>query len=458
MTSNNDEKTILCKDLLDHYTNHNAADIESFLKSNMGHLHTSSRSRFIRLNPRYDTSETLLRLQEELKGVAPIRIPWLDDKLSFYSVPGDYSLRSSPLFTSGRIYGMDVSSGAAVQALLIDSIDKSSKDHAANHEFRVLDLCCAPGLKTCAIADLLEQCQKTTKLEIVGVDINAPRLHLCRKIIQKYHIDPDTSGKPMTDKCGLCISLFCADGTTFGTRASLEKDTESLIFDSVLAREESIIAGKRKRLNKSARSRERKRLKTLGKHIFHGTQLLQNTNGSSEHCSNFTNSTDNHDHEILITRFDRVLVDAECSTDGAVRHLQKKVGNSHLNETKDCQVTNTKLTDSKQLDELIDLQKRLIMSGFRLLKPGGIMVYSTCSLAREQNENVVKWLLDECENRCELLPVAFNHTRNDSEDEKHSMISPGFDGIGLRFHPSVSGETMIYGGGFYLAKLKKSVL
>jgi len=70
----------------------------------------------------------------------------------------------------------------------------------------------------------------------------------------------------------------------------------------------------------------------------------------------------------------------------------------------------------------------------------------------------VKWLLDECENRCELLPVAFNHNRNDSEDKKHSMISPGFDGIGLRFHPSVSGETMIYGGGFYLAKLKKSVL
>jgi 16S rRNA C967 or C1407 C5-methylase (RsmB/RsmF family) len=350
---------------------------------------------------------------------------------------------------------MDVSSGAAVQALLFHNVDdKLQKGDLATNDnnFRVLDLCCAPGLKTCAIADILDQSQfeEATNIEIVGVDVNPSRLHLGRNIIEKYHIDADTSGRSMNDLCNLSISLFCADGTTFGTRTSLQKDVDSLKFESTLARNEKMMAGKRKRMNKSAKSRERKRLKTLGKDMFHGTQLL-NTDESSECCSR--SSLHDNDDEIMITRFDRVLVDAECSTDGAVRHLQEKIG-----KTTDCQITNTKLTNSKQLDDLVHLQKRLILSGFRLLKPGGTMVYSTCSLAREQNENVVQWLLDKFENRCVLVPVIFDSVRSSVQEKKISMISPGFDNVGVRFHPSIDNGNMIYGGGFYLAKLKKLAL
>lgn len=456
MTSNDDEKPILCTELLHHYKKHNVTEIESFLKTNMrNNIESSCTSRFIRLNPRYDTSETLILLKNELQGVIPIKIPWLDDSLCFYSVPGNYSLKNSPLFTSGKIYGMDVSSGAAVQALLFHNVDdKLQKGDLATNDnnFRVLDLCCAPGLKTCAIADILDQSQfeEATNIEIVGVDVNPSRLHLCRNIIEKYHIDADTSGRSMNDLCNLSISLFCADGTTFGTRTSLQKDVDSLKFESTLARNEKMMAGKRKRMNKSAKSRERKRLKTLGKDMFHGTQLL-NTDESSECCSR--SSLHDNDDEIMITRFDRVLVDAECSTDGAVRHLQEKIG-----KTTDCQITNTKLTNSKQLDDLVHLQKRLILSGFRLLKPGGTMVYSTCSLAREQNENVVQWLLDKFENRCVLVPVIFDSVRSSVQEKKISMISPGFDNVGVRFHPSIDNGNMIYGGGFYLAKLKKLAL
>lgn len=459
MTSNNDEKTILSKELLHHYKKHNVPDIENFLKRNMVGMHSSCTSRFIRLNPRYDQSETLRLLQNELNGVVPIKIPWLDDSLCFYSVPGNYSLSSSHLFTSGRIYGMDVSSGAAVQALLFLDVDGKSQinDFAASDNFRVLDLCCAPGLKTCAIADILEKYQEATKMEIVGVDVNPSRLHLCKNIIKKYHVDTDTSGRSINDAYNLSISLFCADGTAFGTPASLRKNVDSLTFESTVAREETMIAGKRKRMNKSAKSRERKQLRTLGKDMFHTTYLTPNTNESSELCSG-SSFNDNHDDEIVITKFDRVLVDAECSTDGAVRHLQEKVEKNQFSKTKDCQITNTKLTNSKQLDDLVDLQKRLIMSGFRLLKPGGIMVYSTCSLAKEQNEDVVKWLLDKCENRCDLLPVNFKCARNGAEEKNDSMISPGFDNIGARFHPSIGNGNMIYGGGFFLAKLQKLVL
>lgn len=56
---------------------------------------------------------------------------------------------------------------------------------------------------------------------------------------------------------------------------------------------------------------------------------------------------------------------------------------------------NEALTDKTKLKELTDLQKRLLRIGFMLTKPGGVVVYSTCSLSTEQNKNVVSWLLAE---------------------------------------------------------------
>ena len=41
------------------------------------------------------------------------------------------------------------------------------------------------------------------------------------------------------------------------------------------------------------------------------------------------------------------------------------------------------------------LQRRLLKSSARLLKPGGLLVYSTCTLAPEENEEMAAWLLAE---------------------------------------------------------------
>ena len=43
-------------------------------------------------------------------------------------------------------------------------------------------------------------------------------------------------------------------------------------------------------------------------------------------------------------------------------------------------------------------QKQLIETGFNLLKEKGILVYSTCSLEPEENEEVVDFLLKKYEN------------------------------------------------------------
>lgn len=58
-----------------------------------------------------------------------------------------------------------------------------------------------------------------------------------------------------------------------------------------------------------------------------------------------------------------------------------------------------------RLDSLTDLQRGLLMNGFRLTKAGGIVVYSTCSLSRAQNEDVVAWFLATVRGRAVLEPL-----------------------------------------------------
>ena len=52
------------------------------------------------------------------------------------------------------------------------------------------------------------------------------------------------------------------------------------------------------------------------------------------------------------------------------------------------QLGNEALMDETKLKELTDLQKRLLQNGFWLMKQGGVVAYSTCSLSTEQIKDV----------------------------------------------------------------------
>ena len=72
--------------------------------------------------------------------------------MEFFAIPGEFCLNKASSFQSGRVYGMDVTSGAAVAALLLDVFDRVDSSGLNRHEsrdekepLRVLDLCCAPG-------------------------------------------------------------------------------------------------------------------------------------------------------------------------------------------------------------------------------------------------------------------------------------------------------------------------
>lgn len=409
----------------------------------------------------------------------PITVSWLNEKLAFYAIPASFALAKSESFQSGRVYGMDISSGAAVAALLFEDHDcstigsivhkktESNTSSAASNAMRVLDLCCSPGLKLCAIADCLRDTAEST---VVGVDVNESRISLCRRIVKKYQIDQQTSGRNNNaDGCDgnrstavagndVRIRLYCEDGCKFGTTRC-----SSLFFDSEVALEDAQVAGKRKRMNKSARARQQKRLRAV-------THLdFINAQGSDDAAESYSidDSTTDRTTSIMIHPFDRVLVDAECSTDGALKHLKHKVKHQSNGAVVDGTALSTsgisKLGDAGELSELIELQKRLILSGFGLLKRGGILVYSTCSLSEAQNEGVVNWLLQQCADSY-IIPVSFSRDGGGSEEDS-ILISEGSTSIPgtVRFRPKLHDNSSdgtntasrLTGGGFWLAKIGK---
>lgn len=77
--------------------------------------------------------------------------------------------------------------------------------------------------------------------------------------------------------------------------------------------------------------------------------------------------------------FDRVLLDTPCSGEG---RFIAEIPGTYRNWS------------VRTVKELSKIQKKLIKSGYNALKPGGIMVYSTCTLNLEENENILRWALE----------------------------------------------------------------
>lgn len=78
-------------------------------------------------------------------------------------------------------------------------------------------------------------------------------------------------------------------------------------------------------------------------------------------------------------RFDKILLDAPCSSEGLVRKKREALVD-----------WSQKLVEKKSAE-----QKHLIVRAFDYLKKGGEMVYSTCTFAPEEDEEVILHLLKE---------------------------------------------------------------
>jgi 16S rRNA (cytosine967-C5)-methyltransferase len=77
--------------------------------------------------------------------------------------------------------------------------------------------------------------------------------------------------------------------------------------------------------------------------------------------------------------FDRILLDVPCSGLGDLKH--KPEIRWHV--------------QPQDLDQITKIQKRILHANAAYLKTGGILVYSTCTLNRKENEGMIQWFLKE---------------------------------------------------------------
>lgn len=130
-------------------------------------------------------------------------------------------------------------------------------------------------------------------------------------------------------------------------------------------------------------------------------------------------------HHEMPEMFDKVLADVPCSAEGRIRTRDKR---------------SYGFWSEKNIVAHAKLQRRLLRSAIACLKPGGVLVYSTCTLAPEENEGMIDWLLAEYPfMRVEPVTLPF------SPIKKHP------NGC-VTLLPSKDAE------GFFVAKLRKTSL
>lgn len=86
--------------------------------------------------------------------------------------------------------------------------------------------------------------------------------------------------------------------------------------------------------------------------------------------------------------FDKILVDAPCSGEGMFRKSPAIMKN----------------WEQYGVDYYNKLQKEILLSAVLMLKPGGYLLYSTCTFSPEENEGTMKFLLEEFA-EMELIPA-----------------------------------------------------
>ncbi len=124
--------------------------------------------------------------------------------------------------------------------------------------------------------------------------------------------------------------------------------------------------------------------------------------------------------------FDKVLLDAPCSAEGRIQIQDQRT---------------YKFWSEKVVNQNAKLQRRLFRTAVKVLKTGGTLVYSTCTLAPQENEQLIKTQLEEFQGSLKLEKIDL--------DFKYKL--PVFEGMfaAIKAMPSIISE------GFFVAKLRK---
>lgn len=130
--------------------------------------------------------------------------------------------------------------------------------------------------------------------------------------------------------------------------------------------------------------------------------------------------------------FDRILVDAPCSGEGMFRKDPTAMEYWHPEYPAEC----------------ANRQRKILASAMKMLKPGGILVYSTCTFAPEEDEQNIAWLLEHYDD-LSVMPLTPAEGM-DSGRPEWANNNPALAGTLRLFPHHYRGE------GHFIAKLKRA--
>lgn len=93
----------------------------------------------------------------------------------------------------------------------------------------------------------------------------------------------------------------------------------------------------------------------------------------------------------LVGFFDKIILDAPCSGEGMFRKSDAAIDTWSMEKVHECAY----------------IQRQLIDAAMTLLKPGGQLIYSTCTYNTIENEQQIQYLLDHHD--CSLIPLDKSH-------------------------------------------------
>ena len=123
--------------------------------------------------------------------------------------------------------------------------------------------------------------------------------------------------------------------------------------------------------------------------------------------------------------FDKILLDAPCSGSGTILLNNERT---------------YKNFSENLVKKTIKSQKDLLKKAIKILKPGHELVYSTCSILKQENENIIKEIIEK--GQAEVMPI------NEEKLKDIPKLKSNIDGA-LTVCPNE------YYEGFFVAKLRK---
>ncbi len=146
--------------------------------------------------------------------------------------------------------------------------------------------------------------------------------------------------------------------------------------------------------------------------------------------NNLVTQNDPHDFLRVPNFFDAIVVDAPCSGSGLFRKQADAIEHWSEENVKHCSLR----------------QQRILHDLLPALKQDGVLIYSTCSYSKEENENMCDYLCNEFSLETIQLKISADWGITETQSDEHKAF-------GYRFFPHLT-----QGEGFFLACFRKNIV